>query len=202
MGKKITRPGNAAAGLKLPLSSDLKIRANGARVKHRLGPNSIQLYDKAYEEAGAVLRAELTMSQAKYFRVQRGTDDPHAAVGWRPLRQGVADMPLRVQVSDAAVDRYCSSLATVDDSSTLEELTAAVQRRCRWKADPCVPSIPLMAQTTPCYRPSSEVSFKSAASATAICRPCFTPLRPRTKKKSGSVPPLSVASCECSAPTV
>jgi hypothetical protein len=41
MGKKVTRHGNAAGGLKLPLSSDLKVRSNGARVKHRLGPNSL-----------------------------------------------------------------------------------------------------------------------------------------------------------------
>ncbi len=31
MGKKVTRLGNAAAGLKLPLSTDLKVRSNGAR---------------------------------------------------------------------------------------------------------------------------------------------------------------------------
>lgn len=52
LGKKVTRQGNAAGGLKLPLSSDLKIRSNGARVKHRLGPNSIKLYDKAYDQLG------------------------------------------------------------------------------------------------------------------------------------------------------
>jgi hypothetical protein len=52
MGKKVTRLGNAAGGLKLPLGSDLKIRSNGARVKHRLGPNSIKLYDKAFDELG------------------------------------------------------------------------------------------------------------------------------------------------------
>ncbi len=47
MGKKVTRQGNAAGGLKLPLSTDLKVRSNGARVKHRLGPNSLKIYDKA-----------------------------------------------------------------------------------------------------------------------------------------------------------
>ena len=35
MGKKVTRQGNAAGGLKLALSSDLKVRTHGARVKHR-----------------------------------------------------------------------------------------------------------------------------------------------------------------------
>jgi hypothetical protein len=76
MGKKVTSRGNAANGLRLPLSSDLKIRPNGARIKHRLGPNSLKLYDKAYDERGAVLRAELTITQAKYFQVYRQTKDP------------------------------------------------------------------------------------------------------------------------------
>jgi hypothetical protein len=133
MGKKVSRQGNAAGGLKLPLSTDLKIRSNGARVKHRLGPNSIKLYDKAYDQLGAVLRAEITISKTKYFRVYRRTDDPHAALAWRPLRQSIADMHHRAQVSDAALNRYCCALAAVDDTSTLEELTSLIECRRRWK---------------------------------------------------------------------
>jgi len=133
LGKKVTRQGNAAGGLKLPLSTDLKVRSHGARVKHRLGPNSIKLYDKAYDELGAVLRAELTVSQAKYFRVYRRTDDPTSALAWRPLRQSVADMHHRAEVSQNALNRYCSALASVDDTSTLEEITGLVERCVRWK---------------------------------------------------------------------
>lgn len=136
MGKKVTRQGNAAAGLKLPLSSDLKIRTQGARIKHRLGSNSIKLYDKAYDELGAVLRTEITISQPKYFRVYRCTDDPNSTLGWRQLRQSTADMHHRAAVSQSALNRYCSALATVDDTSTLEELTAALERRVRWKGRP------------------------------------------------------------------
>jgi hypothetical protein len=133
MGKKVTRQGNAAAGLKLPLSTDLKIRSNGARIKHRLGPNSIKLYDKAYDRLGAVLRAEITISKPQYFRVYRRTDDPGSVLAWRPLRQSTADMHHRAQVSDAALNRYCCALATVDDTSTLEELISLIERRRRWK---------------------------------------------------------------------
>jgi hypothetical protein len=132
MGKKVTRQGNAAAGLKLPLSSDLKVRSNGARVKHRLGPNSLKLYDKAYDELGAVLRAEMTITEPKYFQVYRRTDDADSALAWRPMRQSIADMHHRAEVSQNALDRYCCALAAVDDTSTLEELTALVERRVRW----------------------------------------------------------------------
>jgi len=132
MGKKVTPQGNAAGGLKLPLSTDLKVRSNGARVKPRLGPNSIQLYDKAYDELGAVLRAEMTISVAKYFPVYRRTDDPQSKLAWRPLRQSTADVHLRADVSQKALNRYCCALAAVEDTSTLEELTARVERRVRW----------------------------------------------------------------------
>jgi hypothetical protein len=30
------------------------------------------------------------------------------------------------------LDRYCSALAAVDDSATLEQLTASIERRVRW----------------------------------------------------------------------
>ena len=133
MGKKVTQRGNAAAGLRLPLSTDLKIRPNGARIKHRLGPNSIKLYDKAYDERGAVLRAELTITQAKYFQVYRQTNDPDSVLAWRPMRQSTADMHHRAIVSQNAVNRYYCALAAVDDSSTLEELIALVEHRVRWK---------------------------------------------------------------------
>src|SRR5690348_5869905 len=67
MGKKVTRAGTAFGGFELPISGDLKVRSNGARIKHRLGPNSVKLYDKAYDEHGAVLRSEITISVPKYF---------------------------------------------------------------------------------------------------------------------------------------
>lgn len=132
MGKKVTRQGNPANGVRLPISTDLKVRSNGARVKHRLGPNSIKLYDKAYDELGAVLRTEITISQAKYFHVYRRTDDPTSVLAWRQMRQSTEDMPHRAVVSQNALNRYGCALAAVDDSSTLEELTARVERRVKW----------------------------------------------------------------------
>jgi len=132
MGRKVTPQGNPVGGLKLPLSTDLKVRSNGARVKHRLGPNSLKIYDKAYDELGAVLRTEMTISVPNYFQVYRRTDDPKSKLAWRPMRQSTADMYLRADVSQKALNRYLCALAAVDDTSTLEELTAQVERRIRW----------------------------------------------------------------------
>jgi hypothetical protein len=132
MGKKVSRTGTALGGSELPISSDLKVRSNGARVKHRLGPNSLKLYDKAYDELGAVLRSEITISVPKYFKVFRRTDDPESLFAYRPLRQSTADVHLRADLSQKVLDRYCSALAVVDDTTTLEELTSSMERRVRW----------------------------------------------------------------------
>lgn len=92
------------------------------------------------------MRAELTISQPKYFQVYRRTDDPKSALAKRPLRQSTADMHHRAQVSQQVLHRYCCALATVDDSSTLEELTASVERRVRWKGQSVRPLHPFQAE--------------------------------------------------------
>ena len=132
MGKQVSRQGGPI-GQALPLTSDLKVRPNGARVKHRLGPNSIKIYDKAYDPGGAVLRSEVTITVPKYFKMFRKTEDPASAPAWRPMRQSIADLHERAAVSQKILDRYCSALAAIDDSTTLEELTATIEKRVLWK---------------------------------------------------------------------
>ena len=75
----------------------------------------------------------MTISVAKYFQGFRRTNDPKSKLAWRPMRQSIADMHLRADVSQKALDRYWCALAAVDDTSTLEELTARVECRVRWK---------------------------------------------------------------------
>ncbi len=132
MGKQVSRQGGPL-GQALPLTSDLKVRPNGARVKHRLGPNSLKFYDKAYDAWGAILRPEVTINVPKYFKVFRPTEAPDSKLDWRPMRQAVADIHHRAEVSQKILDRYCSALAAVDDSTTLEELSATIEKRVRWK---------------------------------------------------------------------
>jgi hypothetical protein len=126
MGKKVSRQGTPLGGYELPISTDLKVRTQGVRIKHRLGPNSIKLYDKAYDELGAVLRPEITLNVPKYFRVFRSTDAPHSKPAWRPLRRGTVDMDRRAEVSQKVLDRYCSALAAVDAQTPLGKVADAV----------------------------------------------------------------------------
>jgi len=133
MGKRVRPDGTTVGVHEIPISSDLKVRPNGVRIKHRLGPNSIKLYDKAYDELGAVLRPEITITDARLFRVfRRAHDDQAAPLKWHKMRSGIADLHRRAEISQQALDRYCSALAAVDDSTRLEELTAQIERRVRW----------------------------------------------------------------------
>lgn len=133
MGKRVTRKGTTTGRYEVAVSSDLKVRPNGVRIKHRLGPNSIKLYDKAYDELGGVLRSEITISNPHLFRVYRPKyGEPDSAPQWRMMCRGLADLHRRAEVSQKALDCYCNALASVDDSQTLAELTARLERRLRW----------------------------------------------------------------------
>jgi hypothetical protein len=99
--------------------------------------NSIKLHDKAYDEKRAVLRSEITINRPNLFRVYRPrNDDPNSGCQWRPMRRGLAGLFRRAEVSQQALDRYCCALAAVDDSTTLEQLIAAIERQGRRNAKP------------------------------------------------------------------
>ena len=137
LGKRVSQYGGGRGSYEVPVCSDFKERFTGVRIKHRYGPNSIKLYDKAYDELGAVLRSEVTISRPNLFRVYRPrNDDPNSECQWRPMRRGLADLYRRAEVSQQALDRYCDALAAVDDSTTLEQLTATIERRVRWNGKP------------------------------------------------------------------
>src|SRR5579859_2893500 len=87
MDKKVSRHGDAAGPRAHEVISDLKMRREGVRLKHRLGKNSIKLYDKAYSELGAVPRPEMTLDAPGQFRVFRHkTGQDQGPMQWRPLR--------------------------------------------------------------------------------------------------------------------
>jgi hypothetical protein len=137
MDKKVSPRGKAMSPHAHEVVSDMKVRSEGVRIKHRLGKNSIKLYDKAYSPQGAVLRPEITMNAPGQFRVFRhkaGQDE--GPMQWRQLRAGVADLHRRAEVSQKALDRYCTALARVDDTTTLREITAPLEKPVRWNGRP------------------------------------------------------------------
>ena len=133
LDKKVSRQGLTFGPNAHEVVSDVKMRREGVRIKHRLGKNWIKLYDKAYAELGAVLRPEVTINAPQQFRVFRHkTGQQEGPMQWRTLRAGIADLHRRAEVSQKALDRYCTALARVDDTTTWGELTASLEQRVRW----------------------------------------------------------------------
>jgi len=93
-----------------------------------------KFYDKAYSQIGSVLRgAETTIHAVQDFRAYRSKEGgPEEDLQWRPLRKGIADLHRRAEVSQKVNDRLLNALASVDDSRSVEELTAGIQKHTQW----------------------------------------------------------------------
>jgi hypothetical protein len=127
LGRKLTADGAVHGKYADEVVSDLGRRVDGVRIKHRAGDNSIKMYDKA---GGRVLRVETTINDPSDFKVYRTKEgDPEGDKAWLPLRQGVADIHRRAEVSQAANARYLEGLAAVDHAGSLGELTEPLGRR-------------------------------------------------------------------------
>jgi hypothetical protein len=112
------------------VTTDLKCRPEGIRIKHQVNRNSIKMYDKQ----GSVLRVETTINDARDLRTYRrpeGQDD--AAKRWLPMRKGVADLHRRAEVSHGANERYLEAMAPVDPAKPLSELAGPLCQPAKLK---------------------------------------------------------------------
>jgi hypothetical protein len=134
-GKRVTKSGEVPERFNRELKSNLKQYREGERVKFWLEGNSAKFYDKAYTESGNVLRAgETTTQNVRVFQSYRPKEGgPDDDLKWRTMRQGIADLHRRAEVSQQVNDRLINALASVDDSRRLEELIADIQQPTKWK---------------------------------------------------------------------
>src|SRR5260370_37733395 len=133
-GRKVSQSGEISASFNGTLEIDFKRRQQGERVKYRMNGNSAKFYDKAYSEVGSVLRgAETTINTVEDLRAYRPKEGgPEQDLQWRPMRKGIADLHRRAEVSQKANERLLNALASVDDSRSVEELTAGIQQHTHW----------------------------------------------------------------------
>ena len=133
-GRKVNQSGAIPANFNGTLETDLKQRQEGERVKYRMNGNSAKFYDKEYSRWGSVLRgAETTLNNVGDFRSYRAKEGgPEDELQWRPMRKGIADLHRRAEVSQQTNDRLLNALASVDDSRSLRELTADIQKHTTW----------------------------------------------------------------------
>jgi hypothetical protein len=130
LGRKVPASGEPNQNLRLEVASDVKRRPEGVRIKHRVGANSVKMYDKQ----GSVLRVETTINDVDQYKTFRAPENkPDAPPGWQRMRKGVADLHRRAEVSQASNDRYLQALASVEDTTSLGELTARLCRPVTYK---------------------------------------------------------------------
>ena len=130
LGRKAPPGGGLPRRLEAEVVSDVKRRAEGVRIKHRVGENSVKMYDKQ----GSVLRVETTINDVEDFKTFRAPENkPDAQPSWQRMRKGVADLHRRAEVSQAANDRYLQAIATVEDTTSLGELAARLCRPVRYQ---------------------------------------------------------------------
>lgn len=107
------------------VTTTLKERPEGVRIRHSHNGNSL----KAYDKEGSVFRPEVTINHPDQFKVYRPKEgDPKGKKSWRNLRRGVADLYRRAQVSHQALNRYLEALASVTGSIPLRDHAAAITK--------------------------------------------------------------------------
>jgi hypothetical protein len=142
LGHKVASGGEIHGNFRGEVCTDLKRRAEGVRIKHRVDKNSVKMYDKAHQIEGSVLRVEMTMNNEKAFRVYRPDEGepegkkPEGKKQWKRMRRGLADLHRRGEVSQQVNERYLDALASVDDSARLGEILEPVEKRKHWRGRP------------------------------------------------------------------
>ena len=124
LGKPLPASGKVPHACRHEVSTNLKERVEGTRLKHWLNGNSIKMYDKT-----SVLRVETLIRDPGDFKVFRGVEGhPQRPKEWLPLRKGVADVQRRATVSQAANERYLEALTAVQDTTPLWQLAEPLCR--------------------------------------------------------------------------
>jgi hypothetical protein len=121
-----TTTGKVNGRFKDQIISDLKHRAEGLRIKHRAGGNSV----KAYNKHPRLPRVETTLNQPEVFKVYRPDTHHQTQAGskprqWQRLRRSIIDLPRRAEVSRAANHRYLQAIASTKGHIPLAQAAPA-----------------------------------------------------------------------------
>jgi hypothetical protein len=123
MNRPLKKDGTPRADNHDEVLSRLRDFGDGMCIRHCVDKNSAKCYNDH-----TVLRAEATINDASMFSVYRhaqgqSPDEPKRLL---PLRQGVADIALRAQVSQQINDRFLDNLAAAQCEKPVRDLLDAV----------------------------------------------------------------------------
>jgi hypothetical protein len=158
-GQPVSCSGKVPHRCRHEVSTNVRERVEGIRLKHWFNNNSLKLYDK-----GSVLRPECMLREPQHFKVYRAAEgNSKGPQAWRPLRKGIADLGSRALVSQAANERYLEALAAVHLTVPLRELAEPL---CRPILDLAQQRTPTPQAATPTETPSADASAIAMAPAT------------------------------------
>ena len=109
------------------IGNDFQTRIQGTRIKHRMGPCSIKMYDKA----GIILRIETTTNDPSWFSHYRtvahrnGTTSHEMA----PLKKSIYSLHDLRQLAVAANRRYLDFLSSLDDPTVAIETVSRLSEK-------------------------------------------------------------------------
>jgi hypothetical protein len=115
------------------LSTDLKHRVQGMRIRHQMGPAALKMYDKL----GRVLRIETVTNDVTFFRHPRTVEHRDGSSEFKvaPLKKSIYSLPALRRLMHASNRRYLEFLSTLEDSSPglkkLSRITDPVRDRGR-----------------------------------------------------------------------
>ncbi len=123
LDRPITLEGKPHANMNNDVYSRVLGFQDGLRVRHWVDSNSVKVYTQHNN-----LRIESTINDPKMFKVFRHAQGepqtkPKRRLG---LRKGVADIPLRAQISQEINDRFVKQLATYQDDQPINDLFAGM----------------------------------------------------------------------------
>jgi hypothetical protein len=109
------------------IGNDFQTRIQGTRVKHRTGPCSIKMYDKA----GILLRIETTTNDPSWFTHYRTVAhrDGTTSHELSPLKKSIYSLHDLRQLAVAANRRYLDFLSSLDDSTVAFETVSRLSEK-------------------------------------------------------------------------
>lgn len=94
------------------MGNQLQARIEGTRIRHRMGPVSIKMYDKF----GIVLRIETTVADVSFFQQRRQVHhrDGTASTQWTKMKKSIYSLPALQEQLSAANHRYLKFISAID----------------------------------------------------------------------------------------
>jgi hypothetical protein len=94
------------------VGNNLNTRSEGTRIRHRMGPAAIKMYDKF----GHILRIEVTVNDVAFFQQRREVAHRNGVreIKWAPMQKTICSLPALRELLADATQRYLKFLSDIE----------------------------------------------------------------------------------------